>query len=104
MNTNLLILLIAGGVLAWKLGLLDTITIKPPGGGDGLTEDKAALIVARNRPDVCPALREMSGGFWNCDSEPNTIGTIKQWFYHVDANMVSEFGTLVTYVKKMGWS
>ena len=105
MNTNLLILLIAGGVLAWKLGLLKDIMPTPPGngGGDGLTEDKAALIVARNRPDICQNLRAFSGGFWNCDTEANTIGTIKEWFYKVDPAMVPEFGTIVNYVKKMGW-
>jgi len=105
-SINLLILLAAGAALAWKFGLLDDL-IKPPGGGGGgpsLTEDQAALIVSRNRADICPAMKQMSGGFWNCDNEGNTIATIKQWFYKVDPDMVSEFVTLVGYVKKMGWT
>jgi len=102
-SINLLILLAAGGILAWKFGVFDDV-IKPPGAGPSLTEDQAALIVSRNRPDICPAMKQMSGGFWNCDNEANTIATVKEWFYKVDPDMVPEFATLVGYVKKMGWS
>ena len=116
MNWKWILLTIAGYYI-FKSGAV-TVPGVPASGGESsapsqpsvpgpstsvISHREAALIVARNRPDICRYLSQEIHQQWNCNSEDATVEAIAHWFYEMEPPEAMEYRDLIELVIAKGW-